>query len=87
MKIAILVVVLGMTALLLAILYMLFQPCDGSKAPQPSLRSRQAAVGRAALELAQHDPAVAAMVRAAVRAAPEQDQVLASKLISELPQP
>ena len=86
MKLAILAVLLVIAALLLAILILLFLPGSNYKASQPSLRSQQAAVGRAVLEIAQHDPAVAEMVRAAVRAAPEDDRALASELIDGLPQ-
>ena len=57
MKLAILAVLLVIAALLLAILILLFLPGSNHKAAQPSMRSRQAAFGRAVLEAAQHDPA------------------------------
>ena len=87
MKNAILIVLIAIDVLLLAILTMLLQPNGGYKAAQPSLRSRQAAVGRAVLQAARRDPTVAVVVRAAVQAAPEDDRALASTLLFDLQQP
>jgi hypothetical protein len=86
MKIAILSALLVVIVLLLTILYMLFQPGAAYQASRPSLGRMQAAVGRAVLEAAQSDPATAAMVRAAVQAAPEEERALASDLIAALPE-
>ena len=84
MKAAILVTLLVIAVLLSALLYLLFQPGAGYQASQTSLRSRQAAVGRAVLAAAQLDPAVTAMVQAAVQAAPEEDRSLAADLMAAL---
>ena len=80
MMLAILAVLLVIAVLLLAILYLLFQPGGSYTAAQPSLRSRQAAVGRAVLDAARRDPTIAAMFQAAVQAASEGDRALASEL-------
>ena len=78
---AALVIVLLVVVVLLTILYMLFQPGAGRRAASPSQRSREAAVGRAVIATARKDLAVAAMVRAAVQAAPQEDQDLAAPFL------
>ncbi|WP_338664112.1 hypothetical protein VQH23_02880 [Pararoseomonas sp. SCSIO 73927] len=85
MKLAILCALLLVVVLLLTMFYLLFQPGRTYQSSQPSLRSRQAAVGRAVLEAARNDTSTALMVRAAVQAAPEEDRTLASDLITALP--
>ncbi|MCJ2131333.1 hypothetical protein [Methylobacterium sp. E-045] len=84
MKIAILSALLIFVVLLVTILYLLIQPSRSYQSAQPSLRSRQAAVGRAVLAAAQSDPVITAMVHAAIQAAPEEDRTLASDLITAL---
>lgn len=84
MKIAILSSLLVVIILLLAIFYLLFQPGRSYQTSQPSIRTKQAAVGRAVLEAARSDTITAKVVLAAVQAAPEEDRALASDLISGL---
>ena len=86
MKTAIIVSLLVIIALLLVLLYLLFQPGANYGKAGPSPRSMEAAVGRAVLVAGQADPAVAAIVRAAVQAAPEEDKRLAADLIAKLPE-
>lgn len=87
MKAALLIVLLVVVVVLLTILYMLFQPGAGRRAASPSQRSREAAVGRAVIAAARKDLAVAAMVRAAVGAAPQEDQDLAAPFMEATPNP
>jgi len=86
MKIAIICVLLVFVAILLTMLYLLFQPGRTYRSSQSSPRARQAAVGRAVLEAARSDLLMAEMVRAAVQSATEEDRTLAADLIAELPQ-
>lgn len=87
MKIAILSSLLVVIVLLLAIFYLLFQPGRSYQASKPSLRSKQAAVGRAVLEAARSDTVTAKVVLAAVQAASEEDRALASDLIFGFSEP
>ena len=85
MKATILILLVIAVALLSAILVLLFLPGASYQASGPSLRSRQAAVGRAVLAAARSDLNAAEMVKAAVRVAPDDDRVLAAHLVADLP--
>ena len=85
MKVAIIVFLLIVIGALLTIIYLLFQPNAKYQASAPSLLSKQAALGRAVIDAAQRDPAVAAVARASVQAASREDRALASDLLAEFP--
>lgn len=77
---------LGIIVLLLIALYLLFQqPGPSYQTSSAPLMSQQAAIGRAVMDAARKDPAVATMVRDAIKAASPKDQALAAEPVDQLP--
>ncbi|MFK0333793.1 hypothetical protein ACIQUB_21980 [Rhizobium sp. NPDC090275] len=77
---------LCVAVVLMAALYMLFQqPGPSYRVSSSPALAKEAAVGRVIPNAAQRDPVLAALVRSAVQAAPEDDRALAADLIKALP--
>ncbi|OJY78589.1 MAG: hypothetical protein BGP09_02205 [Rhizobium sp. 60-20] len=80
------IALLCIAVIILAALYLMFQqPRQSYRVSSPSPLSREAAVGRVVINAAQRDPALAALMRSALQAAPEEDRALAADLIVALP--